>query len=266
MKKHIGNENNLKNVWDRIYKNYKGPDIINKYIYSKLIKVLEKYITQGDSILEAGCGSGYMVSYFQNKGYYSVGLDINSQPLEVAKKVFGAKNLKKGDLFNLPFKNLSFDIVWNEGVLEHFKINKSIEAAKEMARVSKKYVIIDVPNRYSPFVITKILKKNVGRWSYGYGELYSIGRLRYLMKKAGLEVIGVHGVYLAPPIHIWKDWRSIMALLFLMIPLPEKAILKILNMLGKIEDNHPVLAKFLSFHLVMVGKVRSRWGVFSQIN
>ena len=258
MKEHTRNKNNLKNVCDRIYKNYKEPDIINKYIYSKLIRVLEKYIIPGESILEAGCGSGYMVSYFQNQGHYSVGLDIHSQPLKVAKRIFGVENLKKGDLFNLPFKNSSFDIVWNEGVLEHFKINKSVEAAKEMARVSKKYVIIDVPNRYSPFVITKILKKMTGRWSYGYEESYSSGRLRYLMKRAELEVIGVYGVHLAPPMCIWKGWRSIISLLFLMIPLPERAIIKILDRIGKIENNHPILTRFLSFHLVMIGKVRSK--------
>lgn len=245
-------------VWDKIYKNYKGPDIKNKYIHSKLIKVLEKYMNPADSILEPGCGSGYMVSYFQNHGHYSVGLDINEEPLKVARDMFGAKNLKKGDLFNLPFKNSSFDIVWNEGVLEHFKINKSIEAAKEMARVSKKYVIIDVPNRYNLCVVTKMLQKTVGMWPYGYEESYSIRRLKYLMEKAGLEVVNVHGVFLAPPMHIWKDWKSIMALLFLIIPLPEKVMLKLLNVIGKIEDNYPAIVKFLGYHLVMVGRVRSK--------
>ncbi|MEK7540613.1 MAG: hypothetical protein AAB529_00005, partial [Patescibacteria group bacterium] len=76
MKKSIRNKNNTENVWDKIYKNYKWPDIKNKYIHSKLIKILEKYISPRDSILEAGCGSGYMVSYFQNQGHYSVGLDL----------------------------------------------------------------------------------------------------------------------------------------------------------------------------------------------
>src|SRR3989344_7313348 len=245
MKKSVRNRNNVENLWDKIYKNYKGPDIKNKYIHSRLIKILEKYINPRDSILEAGCGSGYMVSYFQNHGHYSVGLDINEEPLKVARDMFGAKNLKKGDLFNLPFENSFFDIVWNEGVLEHFKINKFIEAAKEMERVSKKYVIIDVPNRYSLFVITKILQKICRIWPYGHEESYSIKRLKYLMEKAGLEVVGVHGVFLASPMHIWKGWKSIAALLFLIIPLPKKVMPKILNVIGKIEDNYPDIAKFL---------------------
>lgn len=231
-------ENNIENNWDIIYRNYKDLDIINKQIYSKLAKVLEKYIKPVDSILEAGCGSGYMVSYFQKQGHYSVGLDSHSQPLEVARKVFGAENLKKGDLFDLPFENSSFDIVWNEGVLEHFKINKSIEAAKEMARVSKKYVIIDVPNRYSPFAPAVMIKKMIGKWPYGYRESYSVARLKYLMEQAGLEVLGVHGVYLAPPLGF----------------LPQRIVLKILNVLGKIEDNHPKLTILFGYHLVMVGR------------
>ena len=124
-------QNKVESVWDDIYEDYSSPDIMNEYIYSKLIGVLYKHIAKNNSILEVGSGSGYTVSYFQNQGHFSVGLDRHDKTLKTAKYIFKAENLVKGDMFNLPFKDLSFDIVWNEGVLEHFKIDKSVEEAEE---------------------------------------------------------------------------------------------------------------------------------------
>lgn len=250
------NSDKSENVWDNVYENFKSHDIINKYIYSKLIKLLNKYISKNDSILEVGSGSGAMVSYFQNQGHFSVGLDYYINPLKIAKRVFNAKNLVRGNMFNLPFKDSSFDIVWNEGVLEHFKIDKSIEAAKEMARVSKKYVIIDVPNRYTLFVIRKFMLKMIGKWSYGYEESYSPKRLRYLMTKAGLNVIGVQGVHLPPPMAEWNKW-NLLHLLLLEVPLSKKRISNVLNKFSEIEDNHPRLTRMFGFHLIMVGEVNN---------
>lgn len=246
---------NKEMVWDNIYRGYSKPDIVNDYIYERLISILNKYIKPADDIIEVGCGSGYIVSYFQKKGHYSVGLDLYEKPLEIAKKVFGVKNLIRGNIFNLPFSNHSFDVVWNEGVLEHFKFNKSVEAAREMARISKNYVIIDVPNRNSLFVVSKIIKKIIGIWPYGYEESYSEKRLKKLMELAGLEVIGTHGIYLAPPMSVWRGWKSILSLLVLTIPLPEWALKRLFHKIGIIEEEHGNLAKFFGFHLVMVGKV-----------
>lgn len=249
-------QNEAKNVWDNIYEDYSSPDVINEYTYSKLIKVLHRYIGKNNSILEVGSGSGYTVSYFQNQSRFSVGLDRHDKPLKTAKYVSKAENLVKGDMFNLPFKDSSFDIVWNEGVLEHFKIDKSVEAAKEMARVSKKYVIVDVPNRYTFYTIRKFILKLIGKWQYGYEESYTSKRLRYLMTNAGLNVIGTYGVRLFPPMCRWKGLKSTLSVLTLQIPLPEKTIQEVLNKFSKIEDNHPRLTRMFGFHLLMIGEVR----------
>lgn len=228
-------QDKAENIWNKIYEKYDGPDALNRYIYSKLIKILRKYVDKHGSILEAGCGSGYLVSYFQNRGYFSVGLDCYSTPLNIAKYRFKAKNLVMGDIFNLPFKDSSFDLVWNEGVLEHFNLKKSIEAVNEMVRVSKKYVVIDVPNRYSTFTIEKIILKLVKRWQYGYEESYTPKRLKYLMENAGLKIIDFYGVCLLPP-------------------LPKKPAPKLLKWFSNVEKKYPKLTKMFGYHLIAVGK------------
>lgn len=48
-----------------------------------------------------------------------------------------------GDLFFLPFRGKTFDVVYNLGVMEHF--SNFEEGILEMLRVSKKYVIFAIP-------------------------------------------------------------------------------------------------------------------------
>lgn len=226
-------------LWNDVYHRYSGFDLVNEYIYSKLKNILDQYIKSKDRILEAGCGSGYMVAYFQQKGHLSVGLDLYEEPLRVAREVFGVQHTVRGNIFRMPFEDSSFDIVWNEGVLEHFSIQQSIEAAKEMKRVAKRYVIIDVPNRYNLFVVKKHLMRFLGKWPYGYEESYSRKRLRYLMEQAGLEVMGMHGIYIAPPL----------------VPLlPQRVRSFFLQKISFIEDRYPGFTRLFGFHLLMIGK------------
>jgi len=43
----------------------------------------------------------------------------------------------KGDGFSLPFKDESFDVVYSEGVIEHFPIDRSTQMIREHARVCR---------------------------------------------------------------------------------------------------------------------------------
>ncbi|MEM5782614.1 MAG: hypothetical protein QXD43_05495, partial [Candidatus Aenigmatarchaeota archaeon] len=101
--------------------------------------------------------------------------------------------------------------------------------------VSKKYVIIDVPNRYSMFTLEKIILKLAKKWQYGYEESYTPKRLKYLMESAGLKVVNIFGVCLLPP-------------------LPKKLVPKLLKWLSSVEENYPKLAKIFGYHLVIVGE------------
>ena len=55
-------------------------------------------------------------------------------------------NAKVMDAANLKFKSRSFDLVFSDGLLEHFKEEEDIRRiVKEQLRVSKKYVINFIP-------------------------------------------------------------------------------------------------------------------------
>lgn len=94
------------------------------------------------SILDAGCGNGVFVEHLsrQRPGIYVHALDRSKEAL---KHVHTDKTL--GDVTNLPFENNAFDCVSCLEVIEHLPIPAYREALKELARVSRKYVLISVP-------------------------------------------------------------------------------------------------------------------------
>jgi len=95
------------------------------------------------SIIDVGCGDGIMLNYLQKQGRYKrlVGIDISSNAL---KYVNTEKIL--GSIDNIPFCDASFDLVLCLEVLEHLPYNVYPQALKELQRVSKKYILISVPN------------------------------------------------------------------------------------------------------------------------
>lgn len=82
-----------------------------------------------------------------------------NQFLKIAKKFKLDSNVKivyTKDLTKYPFKNNSFDLVSNTEVIQ--RVEDTYEMIKEMERVSKKNIMVFVPNAYyySHYIITKI--------------------------------------------------------------------------------------------------------------
>ena len=61
-------------------------------------------------ILEIGCGSGNLSSYFLKEGYNYIGLDLHYEMLEIAREVESNANFIQGDMKNLDLKE-KFDAI-----------------------------------------------------------------------------------------------------------------------------------------------------------
>lgn len=128
-----------------------GRERFTEDLYKNIFK---KYITKETRLLEAGCGSSTTSLYFTPKIKEFVGLDISEEALRISRqkaKEKGIHNARfvKGDCFKMPFKDNSFDIVWSQGLLEHFDNSKDI--LKEKMRVCKRggIIITSVPAKWS---------------------------------------------------------------------------------------------------------------------
>lgn len=145
-------------VWDSIYsKSAYRLSFSNMYKYGLIIKLIKKFAEDGGLVLEPGCGSGFILGQLSNMGFKCVGLDYRKEALRVSKETSRNVEFIRGDIFSMPYQDNSFDIVWNDGVLEHYKSARAIAACKEMKRIAKRYVIIGVPNRWTVWTYRKLV-------------------------------------------------------------------------------------------------------------
>lgn len=121
-------------------------------ISQKLIKgfslSLEKLLTNIDfnNHLDIGSGEGIMLHKMQhilkNKDCY--GIDVDKENLKFAKNNFPTCTFSHDSIYQLHFKDLSFDLVTCLEVLEH--LEEPERGMSEIQRVARKYIILSVPN------------------------------------------------------------------------------------------------------------------------
>lgn len=118
-------------------------------------------------ILEAGCGSGKLsIHWAMNGAEETVLLDIDPDMVEYSRHLASAcrqvlaavgkgdvrvnTNHVRGDVHSLPYPDRYFDLVFNEGLLEHFPPPEQAAILREMGRVSRAWVAFQVPNAEDP--------------------------------------------------------------------------------------------------------------------
>jgi SAM-dependent methyltransferase len=87
------------------------------------------------SLLDVGCGPGYVSAVAEEKGAIPLGLDFSSEMIAVAKKMFPRIEFRQGDAQNLPFADASFDRVLASFALLHLADPE--RACAEACRVLK---------------------------------------------------------------------------------------------------------------------------------
>lgn len=132
-----------------------------KKFYSSLISLAKPL--KAKSILDAGCGEGFTMNELNKNGIGKEieGVEYSKDAISLGKKLFPNLTIKQGSVYELPYKDDSFDLIVCTEVLEHLGDPK--KAIQEMLRVSKKYLIISVPNE-PLFMLSNFLRgKNLSR-------------------------------------------------------------------------------------------------------
>lgn len=97
-------------------------------------------LKDGDSVLDIGCGKGFLLYEFQKLLPNSKlsGIDISSYAIEHAKEEV-KDFLICSDASKLPFSDKSFDLVVSNTTLHNLKIPNLFSALAEIERVGKKH-------------------------------------------------------------------------------------------------------------------------------
>lgn len=114
-------------------------------------------IPMGAMVLDIGCGTGQLTNYLGMNYKRAIGCDISNTSLELGKsfrdryQIYNA-NFIQANIFNLPFKKESFELVICTGVLHHTK--NAYEGFKKILKLVKPggYILIGLYNTYGRLV------------------------------------------------------------------------------------------------------------------
>lgn len=136
--------------------------LLIKNFYSSLISLAKPL--KAETILDAGCGEGFTMDKLSKKGVGKKieGIEYTKDALSFGKKLFPNLTFRQGSVYELPYKDNSFDLVICTEVLEH--LEEPAKALKEILRVSKKYLIISVPNEPFFMLCNFLRGKNLSRF------------------------------------------------------------------------------------------------------
>ena len=152
--------------------------------YTVLLREIRKL--NPDSILDAGCGEGFTLHKLEEAkiGKKLSGFDFLDTAIQIGKKQYPGLNLKQGDIYHIDAKPNTYDVVICSEVLEH--LERPEEALKELIRVSKKYVVLSVPEE-PLFMMGNLLRgKNIKR----FGN--DIEHIQHWTSKGFAKFVGKH--------------------------------------------------------------------------
>ena len=100
-------------------------------------KIMDSYYSKGKdlSILDVGCGPGYLTRQYTEYGEVT-GLEMADIAIEFCAKN-GVLNVKKGSISGMPFDDNQFDLVSALDILYHREVKNDEDAIKELYRVLK---------------------------------------------------------------------------------------------------------------------------------
>lgn len=160
------------------------------------------------TILDAGCGTGGMLSWLRKKGRASwrlAGVDFSPLAVRFCQER-GLESVREGDAGALPFQDESFDAVLSLDVLYCGGVEEKAAAA-ECHRVL----------RPGGVALVNCAAYDCLRGSHdtavGGARRYSPGRLRAVLEGAGFQVARLHAwnAWIFVPIAIWRQFSRLLA-------------------------------------------------------
>jgi ubiquinone/menaquinone biosynthesis C-methylase UbiE len=129
----------------RNYKKYNSKNPLMGIVISNFMNNLKETsatLKNINSVIDIGCGEGFVINCLD---YPKItGVDISRNALRIAKEKNPECEFCSGSIYEISFKENSFDLVIATEVLEH--LERPDLALREIRRITKNYCILSVPN------------------------------------------------------------------------------------------------------------------------
>jgi SAM-dependent methyltransferase len=176
----------------------------------------------GATVMEVGAATARDSVTLAGQGALVVALDYSHEALRLAREASERAGVRIllvcGDALALPFRGGSFDLVFHQGVLEHF--HEPLPFLEENARVTRPggTVLVDVPQTLHVYTLMKKLLIALNAWFAGWETQYTAGSLGRLLRSAGLEPQSSYGRFFSPSL-LYRVLREALMKLGIRLPL-----------------------------------------------
>ena len=200
-------------------------------VYENSDRVIRQIAAAGDVrgkwIMESGAGSGRDSFKLADMGGRIILLDYAESSLsllkELSQKLGQQVFLVRGDAFHLPFKADTIDVIFHQGLLEHFTDPFGIVKESHDALKPGGINISDVPQKYHLYTLVKHILIWMDKWFAGWETEFSARQLTRLHEKAGFEIANIYGDWMRPSF-VYRAVREAMKKIGLALPQYPKPI------------------------------------------
>ncbi len=170
-------------------------------LYKRRLPWYVRYAIRGLSsrsrILEAGCGSGFIVNGLARWKFEVYGVDNAKKTIETLREFYKGVHFSCQDVKSLTFNDNTFDAYLSLGVIEHF-VNEedALQAIAEAVRVTKPGGILFIAVPFTNSLRERKIKRGIYRVAQRlpqefYQRAYTFLQFKQLFSEFPLELRGV---------------------------------------------------------------------------
>ncbi|MCQ2106462.1 MAG: class I SAM-dependent methyltransferase [Fibrobacter sp.] len=194
-------------VWNKFWKRKNDMDKVYPSSPSVLEAIKKNFDLKGLKVLEVGAGTGRDSAELARLGAEVYVLDFAENSLKIVNSLREKENIQenlhlvRGDAFKAPFPDETFDLVFHQGLAEHFK--DPLPLIQENYRILKHggHCLCDVPQTVHPYTVIKHILIAMDKWFAGWETQFTMPQLKKLMTTAGFETVYTYGDWMRPNLY-----------------------------------------------------------------
>lgn len=169
---------------------------VNQY-NEQTFRFIKKNLGTSGSVLEIGCGSGYLLNKLQQSGWTVMGMELSPMLASEVRKRLGI-NVIEADFmeYDMPVEE-RFDLVILRHVFEH--LPDPLKAINKLGALAKDngHIVMEFPNIEAPELKLKRMIWRMGLRKYkaerdrlpGHANEFCRNSFKYLLNKTGFKLI-----------------------------------------------------------------------------